>query len=70
VRSLWGSIVGAAFFVAIQEIFQQAGEYQRLVFGLALMLTVVVLPGGLASLPRRVREVLQRRHSDEPVVAT
>ena len=69
VRSLWGSIVGAAFFVAIQEVFQQAGEYQRLVFGLALMLTVVVLPGGLASLPRRVRDLLQRRHSDEPAVA-
>jgi branched-chain amino acid transport system permease protein len=66
VRSLWGSIIGAAFFVTIQEIFQETGEYQRLVFGLALMVTVVVLPGGLASLPRRVREGLRRRHGEAP----
>jgi branched-chain amino acid transport system permease protein len=64
VRSLSGSIIGAAFFVAVQEIFQEAGEYQRLVFGVALMAIVVVLPGGLASLPARLRERFRRRYTD------
>jgi branched-chain amino acid transport system permease protein len=45
-----GAIVGAAFLVIIQEALQSTGAYQRLVFGLALLVIVRFLPSGVMSL--------------------
>jgi branched-chain amino acid transport system permease protein len=51
---LWGPLVGSVFFVALREQLQDALDISLLVFGGALMLSVLVLPGGLTSLPERV----------------
>ena len=45
-----GAIVGATFLVVIQEVLQSAGAYQRLVFGVSLVLIVRFLPGGIVPL--------------------
>ncbi|HEY9391035.1 MAG TPA: branched-chain amino acid ABC transporter permease [Mycobacteriales bacterium] len=45
-----GAVVGAAFLVVVQEVLQSAGAYQRLVFGLSLVVIVWVLPRGVAPL--------------------
>jgi branched-chain amino acid transport system permease protein len=50
VDKLAGAIVGAAFLVVVQEELQSAGAYQRLVFGIALVLIVRFLPRGVVAL--------------------
>lgn len=53
--SIPGSVIGAVFGVIIVELFQDLGEYQRLAYGLALIVIVRFLPGGIASIPSRLR---------------
>ena len=53
--SLTGGVAGAFVFVAMQELFQALTIHWQLPFGLAIILLVVFLPGGLASLPARLR---------------
>jgi len=53
--SLWGPIIGAAFAVVLVEVFQDLGELQAIAYGLALMLAIAVLPGGLVSLGAELR---------------
>lgn len=53
--SLTGGVIGAFAFVALQELFQALTIHWQLPFGLAIILLVVFLPGGLASLPARLR---------------
>lgn len=50
VDKLAGAIVGAAFLVIVQEQLQDTGAYQRLVFGIALVLIVRFLPTGVVAL--------------------
>jgi branched-chain amino acid transport system permease protein len=63
VSSLWGAPLGAAAVLGLVETLRAllplvsprsgAAEYEIVVFGLLLMLLMVFLPGGLASLGRR-----------------
>jgi branched-chain amino acid transport system permease protein len=54
--SLWGPLVGAAFAIVLIEFFQDLGDQQAIAYGLVLMLAIAVLPGGLTSLIRTVRD--------------
>lgn len=56
VASMTGSVIGAIFGVFIVELFQDLGEYQRLAYGIALVVIVRFLPGGIVSIPSRLRE--------------
>ena len=69
VGSITGSVIGAIFGVVVVEIFQDLGEYQRLAYGLALIVIVRVLPGGIASIPRRLRDTRALRRRGAPVQA-
>lgn len=53
--SLLGPILGAAFAVVLVEVFQDLGDLQAIAYGLALMLAISVLRGGLVSLGSEVR---------------
>lgn len=53
--SLWGPVLGAGFAVVLIELFQDLGDLQAIAYGVALMLAIAVLPGGLVSLSREVR---------------
>ena len=55
VGSLWGSFAGAIFVVVVQEWLQAFASYQRIVFGLSLMLCIGLLPGGIASVGEKLR---------------
>ncbi len=61
VGSLWGSFAGAVFVVFVQEWLQAFQVYQRIVFGVSLMLCIGLLPGGLASLTERLRGAFAKR---------
>lgn len=56
VNQLGGALLGAAFVVLVQEMLQDLGALQALMYGLALMLVIRFLPGGLVSLPQTLRE--------------
>jgi len=61
VGSLWGSFAGALFVVLVQEWLQAFAVYQRIVFGISLMLCIGLLPGGLASLSERLKTAFAKR---------
>ncbi len=53
--SLLGPVLGAAFAVVLVEVFQDLGDLQAIAYGLALMLAISVLRGGLVSLGAELR---------------
>jgi len=56
--SLYGAVVGAFAFVALEEIFQALTRHWQLLLGGAIILLVIFLPGGLASVAGRTRRAL------------
>ena len=50
-----GPVLGAAFYVLLPELFRGIKDAPGLVFGLALVVVMVALPGGLWGLPARLR---------------
>ena len=53
VRSLWGVVLGAMFVTLLPEVLSQIGDIHQILFGLALVAVVVLLPDGLAGLIRQ-----------------
>ena len=58
VGSLTGAVVGAFAFVALTEVFQALTRHWQLLLGGAIILLVIFLPGGLASVASRFRRTL------------
>ena len=58
VGGLYGAVVGAFAFVALTEIFQALTKHWQLLLGAAIILLVIFLPGGLASVAGRFRRTL------------
>jgi branched-chain amino acid transport system permease protein len=54
--SMLGPVLGAAFAVVLVEVFQDLGDFQAIAYGLALMLAITVLRGGLVSLGKELRD--------------
>ena len=65
VGSLYGAIAGAFAFVALAEIFQAMTRHWQLLLGAAIILLVIFLPGGLASIAGRFRRTLVGEAEDE-----
>jgi branched-chain amino acid transport system permease protein len=51
-------VVGAFAFVALQEVFSSLTRHWQLLLGTAIILLVLFLPGGLASVATRFRRLL------------
>jgi branched-chain amino acid transport system permease protein len=63
VTTFLGPIVGAALFVVLNYFVTKGFEYPLLVFGAVILLVVLFLPGGVASLFGRLRASAERRGS-------
>jgi len=61
--SVFGSIIGAAVLTVLPQVLTFLHDYEHLVFGLVLMLTVIFLPRGL--LPT-LHQALRRRRPPTP----
>lgn len=48
--SLWGALLGAIFLTILPEVLRSFGNAQTIIYGLALIVCVRVLPGGLVDL--------------------
>jgi branched-chain amino acid transport system permease protein len=57
-RSLWGVVLGALFVTMLPELLSQIGDIHQILFGLALVAVVVLLPDGLAGLIRQAARKL------------
>ena len=53
--SFWGPILGAGVLTALGEQLFSVGYWKTLVYAAILMIVILVLPGGLIDLPRRLR---------------
>jgi branched-chain amino acid transport system permease protein len=56
IGTLYGGIAGAFVFVALQEVFSSLTTHWQLPLGLSIVLLVLFLPGGLASLGTKFRQ--------------
>ena len=65
VGSLYGGIVGAFAFVALQELYQSVTTHWQLLLGVTIILLVIFLPGGLASVGGRFKRTLVGDADDE-----
>jgi branched-chain amino acid transport system permease protein len=63
-NTLWGPILGAIFIVALPELLRSWVDYQWVLYGLALILLMRYLPGGLfevGELFRSLRKTMGRK---------
>jgi len=63
--SLFGAVIGAFAFVAMEEIFSAVTTHWQLLLGATIIALVIFLPGGLASVAQRFRRTLIGRPEDE-----
>ena len=65
IGTLYGAIVGAFAIVALTEFFEAMTRHWQLPLGVAIVLLVLFLPGGLSSLAGRFRRTLVGESDDE-----
>ncbi len=80
ISSVWGAVIGALGAVLLEEAMRQfvpllipgaGGEVQMLGFGIALILLLMTMPGGMAQLGARIAEHLRwARRSARPAAPT
>ncbi len=63
--SLYGAVVGAFAFVALQEFFQSVTAHWQLLLGGTIILLVLFLPGGLSSIAGRFRKIVVGEAEDD-----
>lgn len=72
IDSVWGPIVGAAFYVAIPQWLSSLQEYQAIVYGGLLLAVIIAFPqgivGGVRSVADRIRGRTGSRASRPPVI--
>ena len=51
-----GPVLGATFLTLLDELLRPTGYYRVILFGIILVITVLFLPGGLESIPERIRQ--------------
>jgi branched-chain amino acid transport system permease protein len=65
VGSLYGAVIGACAFVALQELFSSVTTHWQLLLGATIILLVIFLPGGIASVTSRFERTLIGKSDDE-----
>jgi branched-chain amino acid transport system permease protein len=60
-----GPVLGASILTIVDELLRPTEFYRIIIFGVILILTVLFLPGGLESIPKRLRQKLWRLPEDK-----
>lgn len=60
VKTFWGPLIGVLSMSIVFELTRPLAEWRPALFGLILILFLVLLPGGLETLPARIREMLNK----------
>lgn len=53
-NSMWGPVLGAAFYVVVPQLLQSFSSYESIVYGGLLLVVIILLPEGLLGLANRV----------------
>ncbi|RZL88761.1 MAG: branched-chain amino acid ABC transporter permease [Variovorax sp.] len=59
----WGPLFGAAIFTSVPELLRRVQDAELLVFGICMVLVMLFLPGGIASIAARL---IRRRQAAAP----
>jgi branched-chain amino acid transport system permease protein len=60
-RSIWGGVLGALFYVWLPEFLRPVKEYETVIYSFLLLATIIVLPQGIAgSTVALTKKVVQR----------
>lgn len=65
--SLWGPVIGAAFYVFVPDALEAFSAYENIIFGTVLIVTMIAFPEGIVGIGLRLRRMvlqLLRRHPD------
>jgi branched-chain amino acid transport system permease protein len=54
-RSLWGAVIGATFTVVLPEVLSRYGNIDVIIYGLAVLIVMLFVPGGIAGMLERLR---------------
>jgi branched-chain amino acid transport system permease protein len=57
-HSMWGPVLGAAFYVAVPDLLSDLERYSAMVYGLVLLVVVIAVPEGLVGAVRRLGRFL------------
>jgi branched-chain amino acid transport system permease protein len=60
--SVWGPPLGSFFMTLVPELLRVAREYEPVIYAIILILIMFLLPGGLITLPDRLRGKQNRTH--------
>ncbi len=60
VKTFWGPLIGVLSMSVVFELTRPLAEWRPALFGLILILFLVLLPGGLETLPARIRAMLNK----------
>lgn len=64
-RSIWGPVVGAIFFVWLPELLRPIQSYTTVVYAFLLLITIIVLPDGIVgTISSLTRKVVARAKSN------
>jgi ABC-type branched-subunit amino acid transport system ATPase component/ABC-type branched-subunit amino acid transport system permease subunit len=63
----FGAFLGATYLTLSPEVFRQFKDAQMVIYGLTLVLCLMFLPGGLASLLHRVRRLLMNPSTEKRI---
>lgn len=58
--TLWGPVLGAAFLVWLNQVLESTLDLQPIIYGVALCVALMLLPGGIVSLSSRARALARR----------
>ena len=65
VKTYWGPLIGVLSMSFVFEITRPLAEWRPALFGLILIMFLVLLPGGLETLPARIKEKLQQKRMQQ-----
>ncbi|MFN8036484.1 MAG: branched-chain amino acid ABC transporter permease [Acidimicrobiia bacterium] len=61
IGSMWGPVVGAAFYVAVPDLLSSLEQYSTIVYGALLLVVIIAMPEGIVGALMRLRWWLERR---------
>jgi len=70
IGSVAGPIIGSALMLILDEVLRPFKEYMPIVLGGVLILVLVFVPGGILSIPAKIRQILKRMPQSEKQYAT
>ena len=70
VDSMWGPVAGALLYVGLPRLLSDLDRYATLIYGVALVAAIILLPNGIIGGARRLRATVAgrryRRATSEP----